>query len=372
MLLDVSNTDEPSNNPTGSDHVVLRSGELLEAGNTPDLGDMAMQILSELLPGDWSFRTHRRPARVTITPPAGPANRFAVHTAARADPRDVARFQNIATRLHNRERLLVVAPHFGPRSRELLKELNISYLDSTGNAWISGDSVLIHRTGTDRGPKNAVDRLSRTSLRGPVTGRVVRFLCETQTPLKVRRIAAETNVHPGNVSRILDLLSREKIVERDRGGSVSHVDWEALIRRWSTDLRKDRRDESFLEPHGLAAFTSRLAVPAWDLEYSVTGAFAAAELVPVAVPVSIDVYVEDIEEARAAFALRRSERVGNVRLIKAFDGVVFRNTLSSPTGVVLAAPDQVAADLITLPRRSADEYAAFVEWMKLNEPVWRR
>jgi hypothetical protein len=340
--------------------------------NVNDWDNIVARFFSDVLPGTWSFHTHCRPGGVTIQSPAGPPNRFAVHTATRADPRDIARFVLLAAHSRNGEHLLVVAPHFGPRSRELLEQRNISYLDSTGNAWISGDSVLIHHTGSERAPKNVVERPSRTSLRGPVTGRVVRYLCETRTPLKIRRIAAETNVHPGNVSRIIDFLSREKIVERNHGGAVSHVDWEALIRSWSTDLRKDRRDESFLEPRGLAALTSRLAAPASGLEYSVTGAFAAAELVPVAVPVSIDVYVEHIEEARAVFALRRSERVGNVRLIEAFDKVVFRNTMPSPAGIILASPVQVAADLITLPKRSADEYAAFVEWMKLNEPVWRR
>jgi hypothetical protein len=242
-------------------------------------------------------------------------------------------------------------------------------LDPTGNAWLSADSLLIDRTGSEKRPKDDVLQRSRMSLRGPVTGRVIRFLCDTRPPLKVRQIAMETNVNPGNVSRILGLLERERLLERS-GGSVSSVDWEAVIERWSADLRKDRRAESFLEPRGVSVLADRIAD--WNQPYAVTGPFASAQLAPVAVPMAIDVYVTDIEAARETLQLRRSDRIGNVRLIEAFDRVVFERTMATRENMILACPTQIAADLRTLPTRSSDEYAELIEWMKRHESAWRR
>jgi hypothetical protein len=69
--------------------------------------------------------------------------------------------------------------------------------------------------------------------------------------------------------------------------------------------------------------------------------------------------------------LRRSERVGNVRLIEAPDRVVFER-LMHVNGFSIAAPSQVAADLLTLPKRSNDEYDSLLVWMRENELSWRR
>ncbi len=133
---------------------------------------------------------------------------------------------------------------------------------------------------------------------------------------------------------------------------------------------KDRRAESFLEPHGVGALTGRLAD--WNLPYAITGPFASAELAPAAMPIAIDVYVRDIEEAREALSLRRSERIGNVRLIEAFDRVVFERTMTTNENLTLASPTQIAADSWTLPKRSSDEYLKLIDWMKRNESTWRR
>lgn len=345
------------------------------SSNESKISNRLAPLLRRLLPEDWSFHVQPTDGRrrfdgtIDVLPPKGPSSRLVVEVKSRVDPRDVDRLEDLSVGLAAGERLLVVAPHFSARSRELLKQRAISYIDPTGNVWLSTDSLLIDRTGSEKPPQNEVGHRPRASLRGPVTGRIVRFLCDTRPPLKVRQIAMETNVNPGNVSRILELLERERFVERSTG-SVSSVDWEALIERWSIDLQKDRRAESFLEPHGVGALTGRLAD--WNLPYAITGPFASAELAPAAMPIAIDVYVRDIEEARAALSLRRSERIGNVRLIEAFDRVVFERTMTTNENLTLASPTQIAADSWTLPKRSSDEYLKLIDWMKRNESTWRR
>ena len=352
-----------------------RRAQLLNASKEGELSTALARILRELLPDDWSFQTQRTNGRagvdgtLNVHPPKGPSSIFAVEIKGRIDPRDIDRLERLNEGLAPGERLLIVAPHVSARSRQLFKQRNISFLDPTGNAWLSTDSLLIDRTGSDKAPKDEEHR-PRTSLRGPITGRVIRFLCDTRPPLKVRRIAMETDVHAGNVSRIVSFLERERLLARSSNGSIASVDWEALIERWSVDLQKDRRAESFLEPRGLSAVRSRLSN--WTLPYAITGAYASAELAPAATPLTIDIYVNDIEEARAALSLRRSEHIGNVRFIEAFDRVAFERTLTTTADLILACPTQIAADLLTLPTRSSDEYSELVEWMKQHESAWRR
>jgi len=107
------------------------------------------------------------------------------------------------------------------------------------------------------------------------------------------------------------------------------------------------------------------------MQYAITGSFASARLAPTIVPVAIDVYVERIDEAPDLLSLRASERIGNVRIIEAFDPVAFERTMSRDE-LVLASPSQIAADLLSLPKRSQHEYSALLDWMKRHESDWRR
>ncbi len=90
-----------------------------------------------------------------------------------------------------------------------------------------------------------------------------------------------------------------------------------------------------------------------------------------AAPLSIDVYVKNVDAAISALSLHRSDRIGNIRLIEAFDRVVFEGTVMIEDAI-LAAPPQIAADILTLPTRSKEEYSALIEWMRQHESVWRK
>jgi hypothetical protein len=347
---------------------------LLIVGNASIQGNDLTAFLQKILPEGWSARFHAEPGhpgfdgRLEVLPPSLHPVCFEVELATRFEPRDIDRMARLCKGLPASRKAILLAPYLSPRSRALLKAHGIAHADPTGTLWLSTDSLFIDRIGTEKAPKHRGEDLPRTSLRGPITGRVVRFLCDTRPPLKIRGIAMETNVHAGNVSRIIEFLERERFVERSASGSVMSVDWEALIERWSRDLQVNRRLETFLEPRGVEIVTSRVA--GWTLPYAVTGSYASAKIVPVSSPIAIDIYVKDIDEAREALALRASDRIGNIRLIRAFDRVAFERTLRRED-LVLASPSQIAADLATLPKRSADEYRELISWMKQHESDWR-
>jgi hypothetical protein len=339
------------------------------------MGNKITAQLGGILPRGWKVRyspadgsTHFD-GYLELLPPSGRPLRFEVELKSRFEPRDIDRTLRLNKELSKSEKALVLAPYLSRRSRELLKAQDISHADLTGTFWLASGSLFIAQAGAEKSPKPGSEDRPRTSLRGPITGRVVRFLCDARAPLKVREIAAGTNVNAGNISRILEFLEREHFVERSERGSVSAVDWESLIGRWAPDLQKERRLEAFLEPRGTEFVTGRLTE--WALPYAITGSYASAQLAPVVAPPAIDVYVRDIDEARASLALLPSDRIGNVRLIQAFDRVAFERTIER-RDLTLACPSQVAADLLTLPNRSRDEFNALIDWMRRHEPEWRR
>jgi hypothetical protein len=361
MLLAVSNADFSSNIA----HELSLDDQLIYA--------RLLVLLREILPSGWQPQLiaqkegAKSDAILKITAPSGSSATLCVELKKRFEPRDVVMLRNAAAHLNDGP-LLLVTPFLSLRSQELLRQQNISYIDFNRNIWLATNSLLIDRQGSNNPPSSDDERPARSSLRGPKTARIVRYLCDFYEPLKVRNIAAATSVNAGNVSRILELLSRESLVTRDHG-SVSSTDWEALIKRWAVDFAKDRYGQAFLEPHGLSVFNNRLRHS--TRQYAVTGAFASAQLAPAAMPVAADIYVTNIEAFANDLELRRSERVGNVRLIEAPDRVVFER-LMHVNGFSIAAPSQVAADLLTLPKRSNDEYDSLLVWMRENELSWRR
>ncbi|MBV8582252.1 MAG: hypothetical protein JOZ86_16640 [Candidatus Eremiobacteraeota bacterium] len=299
--------------------------------------------------------------------PSGAASRFVFQTKKRFEPRDVDRVVRTFSGLPSGAHPLLLASFLSLRSREVLRGHGVSHADATGTLWISTATIYVERTGETR-VSATKDGPPRRSLRGPITGRVVRYLCDVSAPLKVREIAQGTNVHPGNVSRILDLLERDLLVRRSRG-AVEEVEWKDLIRRWGPDLAKDRKMETCLAPRGVDDELARLRNA--DLPYALTGSYASASLAPAVIPASLDIYVKSVREARAALALHEAEGVGNVRLIEAFDRVAFERTIVWDD-LILASPSQIAADLVTLPRRSADELNELFSWMERNAADWRR
>ena len=339
-----------------------------------NLGNVFAEQLSETLPEGWTVHfsspgEHRQfDGWLEVCPPCGQPIQFAVKIKQRFEPRNVDQIERSWNDLPAVVPTLVISPFLSERSRDVLKASRISYADLTGNTWLSEGQLFIDRSGATKNPERAAETSARTSLRGPITARVVRFLCDMFPPFKVREIADSTHAHAGNVSRILEFLEREHFVERNLRGLVISVDWESLLRRWSQDVQKERHVETFLEPRGIEPLVHRLSQ--FHIQYAVTGGYAAAQLAPVATSTAIDVYVQDIDEARVNLSLRGSDRIGNVRLIQAFDRVVFERTIIRED-VILASPSQIAADLLTLPKRSSDEVSALIDWMKQNEQLWR-
>jgi len=353
-----------------------------------DLIMQAQRLLAERLGADWAVRRLDEPRRASgsprpdailgLTAPDGSTALQLVEAKQRAFPRDVLAQLRVLPPLPPDSQCLYVAPFLGPRARQLLEEAGVNYIDLTGNMLVQvpRPSLFVRQQGSAKDPAPAAAPMR--SLRGGKAARVVRTLCDYAEPATSRTVASRAGVSAGYVSKLIALLEREALVERQGRGPVqpiTRVLWAELIRRWSADYRvlESNAAQLFLAPQGIPAFLRDLA--AWATRaasgrYAVSGSFAAAERAPVAAPSLLMCYVDAVGDVARETGLVPASGAGNVYLCEPLDPVAYERTWSR-SGVTYAAPAQVAVDCLTGPDRMPAEGEALLEWMAISEESWR-
>ncbi len=331
------------------------------------------QRISELLPENWAveplFDLRGQPdLAFTIRAPDGSTGRLAVEAKSQQDPKQA---QSAIAQLRGYGASpVLVAPFLSKRTREVLEAASVGYLDMTGNALLQIDrpSLYVRISGQERNPWLS-GRFGRT-LRGPKAARIVRLLCDTARPLSVSQIAGATDTDTGYVSRVLDVLERDALIERARRGPVQRVAWEGLIKRWVEDYKVVRANSpfSYLDPRDLGRLPGRFE--RITLRYAVTGSFAASFATQIAPPRLLLAYVDDPATVADSLSLRPTDIGANVILLRPFDPVVYDRSIQRD-GITYVAMSQLAADLLTGPGRMPEEAEEVLAWMRKNELTWR-
>lgn len=353
-----------------------------------DLISRAVAWLDERLPEGWEVE---RVGPDGNTPPDGPLgddavlyirspNRtngtLAVQARPSLEPREAAlllpSLAQTLRRLAGSTPVLVVAPWLSGRTRQLLKEQDINYIDLTGNALLSLSSpgLFISADGAARNP--APRPRGRPLVRGPRAARLIRLLADVRPPYGVSELARAANLTPGYVSRLLDALDSEALVARSRRGVVEQVDFVALLQRWSEsyDVLQTNRAFAFLAPNGAADAVQRLAASASNGRYLITGSFAAVRMAPVAAPALLLAYSDDPTVLARELGLLPADEGANVVLLAPFDPVVWERS-TRDDGLRYACPSQVAADCLSGTGRMPVEAEALLDWLLANERAWR-
>jgi hypothetical protein len=333
------------------------------------------EALAEALPPAWKLKTappseQRGPQPdllVQITEPDGKKASLIFEVKQQLQPRQVPQ---LAEQLRQfQQPNLVVSPYLSPAVCERLVEAGLNYLDLTGNAWLAlrkpGLFIRTQGASVDPNPKTRPSR----SLRGDKAGRIVRALIGSKTPPGVRELAERTDIDAGYVSRVLSLLDKEALVERDQG-RLSRVDWPRLLRRWAEEVPLDSRGVQTLclEPRGFADLKKKLRES--ELTYALTGTLAIQNTAPIAPARLAVVYVADAERVLKELMLRRQDAGANVMLIEPSDFSLFTEAIKLD-GDLCVPLAQAAADLLTSPGRGPAEAEELITWMTEHEGVWR-
>lgn len=355
--------------------------------DTPTRAEVARRVFArvrESLPATWQVTETlgpkggvRRPdIEIEIKAPDGRRTRLVIEVKQVVDRRDVARIGEQLRGLTTdpTDVPVVGARYLSSSVREALADEGLSYVDATGNLRIESTSpaMFISCRGEDRDPWRK--GRPRGTLKGEPAARVARALLDFRRDWRVRELIAASGASSGATYRVLDYLQRENLAEKV-GDLYRVTDWERLLRAWSADsaVQDSTRMMAFIEPRGVDYFLAKLTEDS-RFPFAVTGSVAAKEWASYAPAKAAYVYVSSIPEASEQWALRANVTAPNVVLLEpaTVGDVPFRNLTKSAVGYPVAAPAQVAADLLNGPGREPAEGEFLIEWMKANEGAWRR
>lgn len=350
----------------------------------PEVERRVATLVRERLPVSWKVTETSQPPKGSLRPdleieieaPDGRIARLVIEVKQVVERRDVSRLGEQVRRMATRSAdvPVVAARYLSASVREALTEEGLSYVDATGNMRIvvNSPAMFISERGEDRDPWRK--GRPRGTLKGEPAARVARALLDYRRTWRVRELIAASGASSGATYRVLEYLQREDLVVKN-DNRYSVTDWERLLRAWSADaaFQTTTRVRAFIEPRGVDYFLGKLSKRS-PFPVAVTGSVAAKEWATYAPAKAAYVYVSSIQEASEQWGLRPNATAPNVILLepKTESGVPFLNAVSSEAGYPVAAPPQVAADLLNGPGREPAESEYLIEWLKTNEKQWRR
>jgi DNA-binding transcriptional ArsR family regulator len=332
-------------------------------------GRLKKQV-SQYLPETWEVELRNvddRPevdAFLVVRGPDGTSSTIAVEFKSSLTPKAAEEAWRALMSLD--EPSLLVAPHVSARTQSYLRERGMFYLDFAGNAWWRLDSpALTLSTVSDAKPPKGEPR--RRRLRGAKAGRLIRYLCDRRPPFSVAELSLQLDIDRGNVSRYLGMLRGEGLITRGTRGTVTDVDWEGVLRRWAEDYRRPPR-ERYLDPRGRDHFLS--ALRRRGKEYVLSGVLGASLYSPYTIDIATFCYCDDLATFATSMGLLQEERGANVVLAMPFDDVVYSRS-QRRDALYVAAPAQIAVDLLSGQGREILQGDEVIRWMKEHERDWR-
>lgn len=346
-----------------------------------ELPKLAVALLRERIPRNWSLEVEVLPegggldSCFVLRAPDGTHTKIVVHAKRLLDVRDVTPLEEHLERFlkFGDSTGMVVARYLPPSVRDRLTQFGLSYADATGNILVRTESpaLFVSDRGENADPWRGRGR-PRGTLKGEPAAKVVRSLLDRSGPWKIRELVSESGASTGSVYRVIEFLEAEDLIKRTENGLLNSPDWPALLRRWSLDyqFRTSNMTTRWIAARGLEDLLGRMRKSTVQ-DYAVTGSIAAAHWAAYAPSRSAMIYAADPQTAAEEWGLRPAESGVNVLLAKPAYGVAFKGAISRQDGLRLAAPAQVAVDLMTGPGRAPSEAEELIDWMVRNEQLWR-
>jgi len=331
--------------------------------------DDTVARLRTFVPNDWTISIKKwKPdfGVISIAADDDSESLVSVITRDRLEPRDLDRL-----RIPDGS-VLVAASWLSPRVREMLRDLNVSFIDQTGDAELRlrRPALYIRTDKTSRNP--SPKRTSGPTLRGPRVWALLRTLIEVTPPYTAGDLALAVDVDDGYVSRVLQVLTDERLITRQPRGPVTKVEWEPLIRQLATtyslfDANATSTWVASSGPERLIRDLTGLKVGRW----AVTGSFVARSIIPIAAPEVAVIYADDPERLAKVARLLPATSGANVIIAKPYDPIVFARGWAD-TDFPSVSVAQTVADLLTGNARMPAEGTALLNWMRNNERRWQR
>ncbi|MFJ3826045.1 helix-turn-helix domain-containing protein [Streptomyces nodosus] len=302
----------------------------------------------------------------------------------RLTPKDVAGYLGstalLVRQLSHHTRLVVFAPWISPKTQEELRRREIGYLDLTGNVSlrVPRPAIVLHTQGADRAPVSHRPPSNKPLLTGARAGRLVRLLADVIPPYRATDLAKRSGLSLPYVSRLLDSLDDQLLIERD-GRLIVRVNWQELLRTRAhhLDLVHHSSPVGMLAPNGIPAVINHLAASDGRIagtEVLVTGSYAARTIAPVAVGGQLMLYTLPGKAMQTRIAhelnLIPVPEAADVLLLSPWDLSVWQRSRKYDSYWQVGL-SQLVLDCLSGPGRLPAEGEKVLEYMAANEHAWR-
>lgn len=290
---------------------------------------------------------------------------FFVEVKANGERRYVNSFMFLASQHHDDACYVFMAPYISEASAEILRERKYSYMDLSGNCYISSRRILMHISGKPnqyiqkREMKNyfvkssgAASAIMRTMLNSP------------EQQWQVKKLAEITGKAIGTVSNVKSfLLDKAWITELPRGFELCNI--REMLYEWAKDYHK--KDARVYEYYSLDSVADlEQAIAEWTVSHdngaTLGGFSAAARYAPTVRYKRVDVYVESqfFDEFVKDMDLSPVESGGNVRITIPHDNkpCMFAKTIN---GALVTSPVQTVLDLLDHAGRGEEAADAIID-----------
>jgi hypothetical protein len=267
---------------------------------------------------------------------------------------------------------VLIAPWASRRTRDLLRDSGIGFIDPTGNIDLSLDepALVVRVAGASENP---LGRPARSpSLRGPKAWALMKTLIEVKPVYGVRQLASAAGTDAGYTSRVIRALEEERLVFRTRRGPIEDVDWDGLLTQLTGTygLLSANTTSTWIARSTIRTIPDRLANQGLRTPWAITGSLGAALIAPIAAPAMAIIYADDPSEIAESLELLPADSGANVVLAQPYEDAVFARCWTND-GARYVSVAQLAADCLTGMGRMPAEGSALVEWMTAHEPRWR-
>ena len=252
---------------------------------------------------------------------------------------------------------LVAVPFMGAVGRERCEEVDVAWLDLSGNARIFAPGIRVRIDGQ---PNRFKRRGRPSSAFAPKSARIARWLLSHPGRAATQReIAQATDMDEGFTSRIVSRLEEDDLLVRNPDGAIRARDHELLLDAWREDydFSKHRIQQGHIPARSGDALLRRLAdeLREQDTRYAATGLAAAWLQTKFAGFRIVSVYLSDppSPEVLHRLGFREEGRGANVWLVVPNDDGVFHGETEAD-GVCCVHPVQTYLDLKAHPERASE------------------
>jgi hypothetical protein len=258
------------------------------------------------------------------------------------------------------------ASYIAERTRSMLKERNIGYVDLTGNIFLRFGDLWIERASTESARR---ERRGLKSLTSKKATRVLRVLL--QDPRRrstITALAKDCSMSPAAVFWTVKLLEERGYVERGKKKEVILTRPGELLDDWSKgwDIRRNSWTPYFSfekKPETLMKMIASFAAEK-GLEYAFTLAAGASLVAPFVRFNEVWMYIKGPDEPWIrGLDLRPVEEGGNIMLMTPYDESVFWNVRFAG-GMKVVDDIQLYVDLYNTGGRGREQ-AEFIRQQKM-------